>query len=482
MYLKLVGPAIVTIGFLVAGLAAIPYYGVARLDDELRERQETLVKRNIALWVKDVEFSLTSWTVWDEAIAKLDNDFDVEWTERNIGQSLIGTSRTRFAAVLGAQDQIIYSKTADEVRNRPFFLRGPEVVVSDAKALLEDVRRQEPSVRVGRHHDPASNKIPEPLTSSRIEVLGNEAVLLTVSLFQSDFGIALPKGDRAPVLVTAMPITGSLESFFGDRFLLDDPQVTELATLPQGRAHVEIAVGNGGEAQVLSWRSPTPALDLLHQALPLITTVFLVLVSAGCFIFRASRRTIGALVMEEERMRHAATHDFLTTLPNRTLLEPEFCARVLKGPLSVICLDLDGFKKVNDNYGHAAGDELLKTVAARLRSEIKNDDVVFRLGGDEFVLFLSSTIATDAARICRRLSDVISRPIAIDGSHVIVGASFGVGEAAFGTGCFETLKLVDEALYLAKAEGRGAIVVTSSRSDSAKDHISTEPEPFRQAS
>jgi len=91
-HLKLVGLALILTAIVIARLAAIPLFGVARLDAESRQRQETLVKRNIAVSTSDLEFALTAWTIWDESIAKLDNTFDAEWADRNIGQSLIGTS------------------------------------------------------------------------------------------------------------------------------------------------------------------------------------------------------------------------------------------------------------------------------------------------------------------------------------------------------------------------------------------------------
>src|SRR3954452_10523587 len=136
-HFKLVGPAIIAIALLIAGLAAIPYFGVAQLDAKIRNREETLVKRNISIWVSDVEFALTAWTIWDESIARIDNSFDAEWADRNIGASLIGTSRTRFAAILDPEDRIIYSKIADEVAERPFFARGSKSVVTGARALVD---------------------------------------------------------------------------------------------------------------------------------------------------------------------------------------------------------------------------------------------------------------------------------------------------------------------------------------------------------
>jgi diguanylate cyclase (GGDEF)-like protein len=453
IHFRLVGPAIVAVAVLIAGMATIPYLGIAQVDADLRQRQESLVKHNIDLWISDIEFSLTAWTIWDESIAKIDNSFDFEWTDRNIGASLIGTSRTRFVAVLDHDDKLIYSRTDDSVKDRGFFTRGVPTVIEDANALVTNVRSRE----TGR----VIEGIPKPVSISRIEVLGDDAVLMTAALFQPDFSTAKPKGEHAPILITAMPITGSIQEFFGTRFLLDDARIGTLAGVSPDRAHVEIAVGPGGEPQVLSWRSPSPASDLLYRSLPLLVTVGLLLLATGIFALRISRNAARTLLARERRMRHAATHDFLTGLANRALLEPEFRSLSKKGPLAVICLDLDGFKSVNDTYGHAAGDELLKVVASRLRTEMRGADRLFRLGGDEFAIFMPGISATAAEKICRDLSISLSRPIALSKGEVSIGASFGIRLVEKGeTSCDTALGAADAALYHAKASHRGSAIIS----------------------
>jgi diguanylate cyclase (GGDEF)-like protein len=454
-HLKLVGPALILTAIVIAGLAAIPSFGVARLDAESRQRQETLVKRNIAVWTSDLEFALTAWTIWDESIAKLDNTFDPEWADRNIGQSLIGTSRTRFAAILNADDALIYSRTADEIKDRAFFARGPQVIVDDARALVEQVRSAEAKSR--------PTGIPSPIAFSKVEVVDNDAVMLTASLFQSDFQTSVPRSSRAPVLVSAVPIAGSLPEFLGNRFVLDDPTVGPLGTVASDRARVEIATRPDGQTEVLSWRSPTPAKDLLRQSLPLAIVVTVVLVAGGLFSLRLSRKAIRSILESEQRMRHAATHDFLTGLANRALLAPEFERLRSQCPMTVVCIDLDGFKSVNDGHGHAAGDELLQQVAQRLSGGCKEDDVVFRLGGDEFAVLMPNIPLLDADWHCRRLSWILSQPYLLSGAKVVIGASFGIADVtnASRESCEEVLRRADRALYEAKASGRGAVVAST---------------------
>lgn len=454
VHFRLVAPAVIGIALLIAVMASFPYFGAARVDEDARRRQEALVERNIALWIQDIEFSLTAWTIWDDAIGRIDNAFDREWVDRNIGASLIGTSRTRFAAVLDHGDALIYSRTDETVRDNPFFVQGVDSMVGYAAPLLASVRRQELSTK--------SPGIPKPVAFSRIEVLGDQAVLLTASLFQPDFGMFKLTHARAPVLITAMPIGGSLTAFFGERFLLDDPQVGPLSEVAPDRALAGIATGPNGEAEVLSWRPPRPAADVVYQSLPLILTVGVVLVMSAFFALRVSQSAAQGLVSREQQMRHAATHDFLTGLANRALLEPEFCGQAARGPLTVVCLDLDGFKGVNDTHGHAMGDELLKVVAARLRTGIRDSDRLFRLGGDEFAILMPQTALSDAADTCRRLAASVALPVSLSKATVTIGASFGIHDVTdSATTCDKALQAADAALYKAKSRGRGCVVTAA---------------------
>lgn len=440
---RLVGSAVLLVAVLLIGLAAIPYFGVARLDREVRERQETLVSRNISIWVSDVEFALTAWTIWDEAIAKIDNAFDLEWTDRNIGRSLIGTSRTRFVMIINGRGDIVYTKTDDEFQGRPFFARGAQMIAADARPLIDSVRDKE---KAGR---PAG--IPHPIAFSKIEVIGDEAVLLSASLFQPDFSTTVPQGTHAPILVSAIPIAGSLQEFLGNRFLLDDATMGPAVNVSEGRAKVEVASGPNGQAQALSWRPATPAHDLLRQSLPLAVAVILVLVVVCTVAARISRRAIVSLVEAERRMRHAATHDFLTGLANRSMVSPEFDRMSKTGEVAVVCLDLDGFKAINDRHGHAAGDALLKEVAARLKAACRAGDSVFRLGGDEFALLMSDVSPAKAELFCRQLCLEISQPYLIQEKPMVIGASFGLSVVPAGeTSSDAAFRRADEALYRAK--------------------------------
>jgi len=185
------------------------------------------------------------------------------------------------------------------------------------------------------------------------------------------------------------------------------------------------------------------------------------MVGAAAFV-RISQAAANNLVGQEQQMRHAATHDFLTGLSNRSVLQDDFAALSREGPFVVACLDLDGFKAVNDVNGHAAGDEVLKTVAARLRLGVRPIDRLFRLGGDEFAIFMPSFSVLEAEVACQRLSQSLASPMRLLNCQAVIGASFGLSEVnSAGSDCDETLRSADAALYRAKSLGRGGVVSTS---------------------
>ncbi|WP_127471597.1 putative bifunctional diguanylate cyclase/phosphodiesterase [Thiomicrorhabdus aquaedulcis] len=158
-----------------------------------------------------------------------------------------------------------------------------------------------------------------------------------------------------------------------------------------------------------------------------------------------------------------ANYDSLTHLPNRayfnaTLEQLVVQARQADSHFSLLFLDLDGFKPVNDNLGHQAGDELLRNVSARLISAVRDGDIVSRLGGDEFVILLANLADRDLIEgICQRIIVEVSRPYFIHQKDVMISTSIGV--ARFPEDAKTSAELIqnaDEALYVSKSSGRRA--------------------------
>jgi len=181
----------------------------------------------------------------------------------------------------------------------------------------------------------------------------------------------------------------------------------------------------------------------------------------GGFQARFIWNVLTRLKQTNEVIRYLAQHDTLTTLPNRNLFYDRLNqamarARRDKGAVAVLFLDLDGFKLVNDTFGHDAGDALLREVSKRTSESVREMDTVARMGGDEFTVILSDMRTRPGIeRVAKKIIEALSSPFDLDGKICSVSASIGI---AIYDGKRETaeqlVKIADEAMYVAKSSGK----------------------------
>lgn len=170
--------------------------------------------------------------------------------------------------------------------------------------------------------------------------------------------------------------------------------------------------------------------------------------------------------MHEDQLTHQATHDTLTGLANRQLFD-ELLVRAAyrtdrsRAAAAVLFVDLDGFKDVNDIFGHQAGDRVLAETARRLEAAVRPGDVVARLGGDEFAVLCENLAhATASERIAERIVEALRRPIPVASGVAQISASVGVAVAVAGEGAASVLSRADQAMYDAKRAGKAGFVVS----------------------
>jgi diguanylate cyclase (GGDEF)-like protein len=176
---------------------------------------------------------------------------------------------------------------------------------------------------------------------------------------------------------------------------------------------------------------------------------------------RVADRTVELELVTDE-MRQRALHDQLTGLPNRTLFWDRLTHRLRQGPrrsesYAVLFIDLDGFKVVNDSWGHATGDQLLIDVAKRISSELRTGDSAARIGGDEFLVLLDQVASAFAALdIAKRLGEVLHTPFDVGPSSHTITAAIGIAMASPSLrSADELVSAADTAMYAAKRDGPG---------------------------
>jgi len=188
---------------------------------------------------------------------------------------------------------------------------------------------------------------------------------------------------------------------------------------------------------------------------------------------RLGSQVLGRIRLQRQ-LEHAARHDTLTGLANRALLRESLGGALLAAEASgasiaMVFLDLDGFKAINDQLGHAIGDSVLTEVAARLASSVRQEDIIGRFGGDEFVIICADAGEQDAAAVAERVRHEVARPMPGIPGELVVSASVGVavyrpstGDTVSSDGLF---RLADAAMYESKERGGNCVTIVSSRGE-----------------
>ena len=155
-------------------------------------------------------------------------------------------------------------------------------------------------------------------------------------------------------------------------------------------------------------------------------------------------------------LKFNSTHDMLTQLPNRLYIFNNIEYKLSRRhTLAVLFLDLDGFKQINDEFGHDVGDMVLIEAAERLKKSVRRDDQVARIGGDEFLILLNDVRDKEIiSRVCKGIIDDFSKEFVLDGNRCKMGISIGVGLSSDNLSTEALIKNADDAMYKVKHESK----------------------------
>jgi diguanylate cyclase (GGDEF)-like protein len=266
---------------------------------------------------------------------------------------------------------------------------------------------------------------------------------------QIDYASAVPGGDQEdPTVLLGTDRSDGIRRFTGAQQLYEFP----LAVIA-GLSEDEQLAAVHRNAQVYLWRAAIGS--------GLLVLLTMILGRMSWQLARARVRENEAKLTHARRIEYLAYHDGLTALPNRSLFNKLLSqsisqAQRYKRPLAVAFIDLDRFKQINDTLGHEAGDELLKEVASRLKTCLRDSDIVARLGGDEFVVLLTEMGEEKyAATVAQKIITAIARPFVLLGQEFRVTASIGISAYPLDGQDEQTLtKNADIAMYQAKEDGK----------------------------
>ena len=309
-------------------------------------------------------------------------------------------------------------------------------------------------------------------------------------------GVALLGADRTPLAVGGDMTPASVKQLLSRKDIAaalnaaiarDAIEVTSAA---EDRPVVFVPVAQNGKVERVYalTMDQSAAASFTNVALTVVTVTTSLLIVMGFSVPAAiASRRIRERWLAEDQIRFLAMHDSLTGLPNRVQLRQHLDRAIARARrhnqlLAVMGLDLDRFKSINDTLGHATGDALLAEVAARLRENVRESDLVGRLGGDEFAI-VAEDLETpdDAMRLARRICIALAEPYRVNGHEVTSSASVGI---ALGPGEGEAdvlMKNADLALYRAKQDGRNTFRFFEPAMDAALQRRQRLEHDLRQA-
>jgi diguanylate cyclase (GGDEF)-like protein len=398
-------------------------------------------------------------TIWDEAIIHTKQNFDLDWLNSNLGVWMSEYFGHDEVIILNDQDRPIYTMTG-----------GKSVEPSVSRSELADVQPMVAELRGkiangGIDAYLAGTETHPPRVSDFTMVLGVPHLVSVVPIITDTGNILQPRGSEY-LHISMVRLDAAYAGRLSSEYLIQGAQFTELSATSASHASLPVTSSTGRFITFFDWIKEAPGADMLRQTLPAMVAAFL---AAGLIAFalvyqlwRKSRALEAGRAEAEQR----ALHDPLTSLPNRMSFEAALGRALAQRPsrdrrVSVLMLDLDRFKQVNDTLGHGAGDDLIEAVGQRLRQFTRPADTLSRLGGDEFaIVHIHTPGMAEPLLLSQRIIDAVGKAFDLRGSEAFVGVSIGIATAdGEEVDSRELIRKADIALYEAKSTGRNRAII-----------------------
>jgi diguanylate cyclase (GGDEF)-like protein len=451
----------------VAFVAIAGLYWSTRQSDEVSvERQIRVTRHSINIALDELAQQQETVAVWDEsALYMTEPKPNQQWLHDNIGFWLHRIFAHDEAFLLDGHDRLVQADREGEVVSEAHY----KSLHRDLVPLLLMLRGKLDCAN-GPHDRHAGRPLAPGSTVRTTEravhethltlVGGRPAAVSAMLIMPSTEGYVQPKPEW-PVLISVRYLDGSFMTELQSRYLIDAPRFSVRADPRFDEVAEPLTTEAGRLLGYIIWKPELPGRRILDALLPFAVSVLAVLALLMLLLTRSLKQTLNERAAFEARAAHLAYHDSLTGLPNRALLnerlQDSLAALQRGGSLSLLLIDLDRFKQVNDTLGHLAGDQLIRDFAGRLQRLVRSGDTVARLGGDEFAVILcDGWDRAEVDSVCTAIIEEFRVPFTLSDTQVFGGASIG---AVYADGTVrdatELFRRADVALYRAKGEGRG---------------------------
>jgi diguanylate cyclase (GGDEF)-like protein len=422
--------------------AAVIFYALGKLASEVNNTDLALTKQSakaaIAAFETRLEDNLTDYANWDDAVQKLYNTPDQEFVDdilKDVSEAGVVFDAS-FLIDENGRDLAAYKDgKAIELSSEAFLGESLAAMLAAFNSESKDYQESSGLVRTP---------------------WGIAAVAIgTVVPYSQD--VQVPEGQRR-LLVFAKHLTPANIERIRNEFVI--PGLDLVSDKVDANYAVPLVDPVGKTIGTLGWTKRSPGTAALKKISPAVWLILgmLSIVTAGIIVFACIN--VRHAYRSKLRAEHAATHDFLTGLPNRAALKSIFdergkCEDPGQHNAAVVFFDLDGFKQVNDAYGHEVGDCLLRACGAGFRYLVGDKGTLGRVGGDEFVVLLNGFNAHGEAKgLAEQFIEFLREPFIFDGREIKVSTSVGIACGhARQTAMEELLRRADIAMYQAKKDG-----------------------------
>jgi diguanylate cyclase (GGDEF)-like protein len=462
------------IAFLAVAAFAVVFgsliIGARETDSIALSRQRATLEQALHQHGRSLARELRVQTVWSEAFEKT-RARDQAWMHAFYGEYLSELLSYDRIYVLSGGDDPVYAFAEGRDEKPASFARvapGLNDLLSavrhpDAAAARDDVT----TTRIGLRN--GEDVVHRAVADVR-NVLGTPATVV-VSTIVPDRPTPTPLDSRPFLLVAVKDLDRIFTERLGASFDFGDLRWIT-GRPPAGTSTVVVKASNGADVGTLAWRKNQPGWAFVRQVAFGLALALLLLAVLAAVLMRWGRKQAQQLLQSEEDARAAAQTDALTGLPNRVALVATFPklidqARWRASTLGVLCIDIDQFKEINDDFGNAVGDAVLLAVGKRLQGPLGQQAVLARRGGDDFMVLNPGSSSEETAELAAGIVTAIAEPIEVDGgTRVFVTASVGYALAPRdGDRNDDLVRRVELALGKAKASGGGAAVAFAPEMD-----------------
>lgn len=426
-----------------------------KMDDERAVRAAQAAVRSVQ---QKLAATVTDNAIWDDAYAAINSDQESSWAYENWGKTTKDYPLYD-AAVVISQDGKIVSAYDKGAAFDPYSRFG-----SSFSKLVKE----------------ANSAQREPLL--RFVAAGSDIALigaLSIQPFSSS------TDDRAfSVLSFSKILSEEVIEQISSEYQLTGLRLHRSVYLPQNLLSIALPGPDGRPVAFLAWPSQKPGSAVYQRVEPYIISATALMCAFLILILVSSRKETASLRALADNAHHQATHDSLTGLLNRSgllemLASPACAGDDANAVATLHLIDLDGFKAVNDGWGHAIGDELLKLVSQRLKVVHSEAAFAARLGGDEFALFQIGPSLPET--FSREIVTVLKKPFLIGGRTIEIGGSVGHCSHRPSLDPLELVRRADMALYKAKQLGKGRAFAYAPDLDAAREELACLEGQLRRA-